>query len=436
MDIFLAFYPHSNAIIDLCFTLDDSLLATASGDQTSKVVDMTTQTTISVLSKHSASLKQVRFQPGTSNNSIIATSSRDGCVKIWDLRCRVTDPVQGIYTHTNGSEDITPHSSKSKIGYSRTIGGIYNAHHPLSYLRSSNASLPGNGRTRAERSGRNGDISVTAVTFLPEGKEHLLLTGSEANASVKLWDVRSLHNTRRKTTVPLSCTAQPRSHTQWRYFGINSLSLSYDGSRLYTLCKDNTVYAYSVAHLILGQAPELSSTSVRGRQRNAEYQEGPGPLYGFRHQQLHATSFYVKSAIRPARLGRVEMLAVGSCDGCIILFPTDEKYLQLDHKSEIETSEEWLRVREIGNNLCNSTRFDDDIRISYNGTPLVRGHDREVGALAWTPSGELITVGDDFLVRCWREGKEASKLRTGGEQCGRRWNCGWADVSSSYDEEE
>jgi WD40 repeat protein len=429
------FHPHSNAIIDLCFSLDDSLLATASGDQTSRVIDMTTQTTISVLSKHSASLKQVRFQPGASNNSIIATSSRDGCVKIWDLRCKGTDPVQGIHIHQDGSGDTSPHPSKSKIGYSRPIGGIYDAHHPPSYLRSSNTALPSNGRIRAERSGRNGDISVTAVAFLPEGKEHLLLTGSEANASVKLWDMRSLHNTRRKTTVPLSCTAQPRSHTQWRHFGINSLSLSYDGSRLYTLCKDNTVYTYSVAHLILGQAPELSATSIRSRRQNAEYQEGLGPLYGFRHQQLHTTSFYVKSAVRPARLGRVEMLAVGSCDGCTILFPTDEKYLQLDHKSVIETSEEWLRVREFENNSCTSTRFDD-ITISYNGTPLVRGHDREVGALAWTPSGELITVGDDFLVRCWREGKEAGELRASGEQCGRRWNCGWADVPSSYDDEE
>lgn len=85
---YLAFRVHTNAIIDMVFSEDDSLIATASGDQTARVVDMTTQTTLSILGNHSASLKQVRFQPGTNNNNILATSSRDGCVQIWDLRCK------------------------------------------------------------------------------------------------------------------------------------------------------------------------------------------------------------------------------------------------------------------------------------------------------------------------------------------------------------
>lgn len=35
---------------------------------------------------HLSSVKQVRFQPG--NDKVIATSSRDGSVRLWDLRCR------------------------------------------------------------------------------------------------------------------------------------------------------------------------------------------------------------------------------------------------------------------------------------------------------------------------------------------------------------
>ncbi len=85
-DVFLAFRVHTNAIIDMVFSEDDAFLATASGDQTARIVDMTTQTTISVLGNHTASLKQVRFQPGANNYSVIATSSRDGSIQIWDLR--------------------------------------------------------------------------------------------------------------------------------------------------------------------------------------------------------------------------------------------------------------------------------------------------------------------------------------------------------------
>lgn len=95
---FLAFRVHTNAIIDMIFSEDDRLLATASGDQTARIVDMNTQTTLTILGNHSASLKQVRFQPGANNNSIIATSSRDGCVQIWDLRCKPdTGPRQQFH---------------------------------------------------------------------------------------------------------------------------------------------------------------------------------------------------------------------------------------------------------------------------------------------------------------------------------------------------
>jgi hypothetical protein len=78
----------------------------------------------------------------------------------------------------------------------------------------------------------------------------------------------------------------------------------------------------------------------------------------------------------------------------------------------------------------------ESIPISTNGTPLIRGHDREVGSLAWTAGGELVTVGDDYIVRCWREGEDARDLRTGGEGEGKRWGCGWADVSEKYDEDD
>src|SRR6266536_6527819 len=81
----LTFKPHANAILDLQFSSDDKLLATASGDQTAVVVDMPTQTSICTMSRHASSVKQVRFQP-ESGDQIVVTSSRDGNVNIWDLR--------------------------------------------------------------------------------------------------------------------------------------------------------------------------------------------------------------------------------------------------------------------------------------------------------------------------------------------------------------
>ena len=327
-DVYLGFRVHTNAILDMVFSQDDTLLATASGDQSARVVDMTTQTTLSILDNHSASLKQVRFQPGNNCNSVLATSSRDGSVQIWDLRCKGNDgPRQRFYS----AESTGPatRSGTRKPTYGRSINSIYDAHRQSYFDRNVTEAVPGNDVPgRGEAPGRRGDISITAISFLPEGREHLLLTASEADASVKLWDIRSLRTKSSiKTQMAVSRTQQPQSHSQWRHFGVNSINVSGDGSRLYTLCKDNTVYAYSTSHLILGHAPELSLNSSGRRLSPHATKEGLGPMYGFRHPQLHSSSFYVKAALRAAKDGQSEMLAVGSGDGCAILFPTDERYL-------------------------------------------------------------------------------------------------------------
>ncbi len=486
-NIHLTFQAHPNAIIDIAFSEDDYLLATASGDQTGRVIDMMTQTPVAVLQHHTASLKQVRFQPGRANSSVLATSSRDGSVQIWDLRC-FGGPVQDI---------MLPQGRESSLGFRRpqakhgcAVNSIYNAHaRTQRQTQQAFSTGPGDTPSRGELPGRVGYVSVTALQFLPAGREFLLLTGCESDASVKLWDVRSIHTSRHKTGTPLSAAAPPVSHSNWRPFGVSSLALNTDGSRLYAVCKDNTVYAYSTAHLILGHAPELDAAATASEPARRRYgavtQQGLGPLYGLRHPLFHVASFYIKCAVRPARDGRSELLAVGSSDSRAILFPTGREVerhlmgtgdvggnevtaahsmgsLSLEN-STIATSSTTdatgpanggvhrplFRMR--GSNRGSATaaarttttaitmsmQQQDRIPIVSAGTPLVRGHDREVGAVAWTSGGRLVTVGDDFSIRCWGEDRaRAADLRTGGETGGRRWGCGWADVGGDWDESD
>ncbi|KAH8664075.1 WD40-repeat-containing domain protein [Xylariales sp. PMI_506] len=464
--IHLSFQAHSNAIIDLAFSSDDYLLATASGDQTGRVIDMMTQSPIALLHHHTASLKQVRFQPGKANSSVLATSSRDGSVQIWDLRCK--GPVLEMPALPERDSNLGFRVPQPKQGCA--VNSISDAHaRTLRQVRQSpTAGGLGDTPSRGELPGRIGGVSVTALQFLPEGQEHLLLTACEADASIKLWDIRS--SSRHKNSTPLAVTVPPTSHSHWRPFGISSLALSTDSSRIYALCKDNTVYTYSTSHLILGSAPELSSRDPVKRRHGGITHNGLGPLYGFRHPMFHATSFYVKCAVRPARDGRPELLAVGSSDSCAVVFPTAEHYFRDDlsgfmsalslENSTIATSTSrpgsrsypsaasvaappmpslptcrplFLRRTSSTTNLS-ALRDKDDIPIVRNGTPLVRGHDREVGALSWTDKGKLVTVGDDYLVRCWSEDREKSRdLRVGGETEGRRWGCGWAEVGESWD---
>jgi WD40 repeat protein len=447
----VSFQAHSNAVIDVTFSSDDYLLATASGDQTGRVIDMMTQAPVALLQNHTASLKQVRFQPGQANGSVLTTSSRDGSVQIWDLRCK--GPVAEIHPLPDRESGLGFRHAPPRQGCA--VNSIYDAHaRTLRQVKQAAAGGPGDVPSHRELPGRIGDVSVTALQFLPEGQEHLLLTACEADASLKLWDIRST-TTRHKTSTPLSATTPPESHTHWRPFGISSLTLNTDGSRLYALCKDNTVYTYSTAHLILGHAPELSTREPARRRHGNLTHNGLRPIYGFKHPMFHATSFYVKCAVRPAKDGRDELLAVGSSDSCAVVFPTAERYFRDDlsgamgslslENSTIATSRPMSSqlgrplFQRSNSNVLNlaSLRERDDVPIVRNGTPLVRGHDREVGALAWTQRGNLITVGDDYLIRCWRENRETARdLRVGGEGEGRRWGCGWADVGDGWDGDE
>jgi WD40 repeat protein len=419
----ISWRAHSNAVMDLQFSSDDSYLAAGSGDQTAQIVDVRTQQTLSILAKHKSSVKQVRFQPG--DDKIVATSSRDGAVQIWDLRCK--------------GGQMSVHSAwGSDAPYASVIRTLASAHADSSSVTNTANTTSSSkiNSTKTEAVNRRGDVSITALSFLPEGRQHLLLTASDASTSVKLWDIRGRYSLR-GPAIPISTTRHPESHNRHRHFAINSLTLNGNASRLYALSKDNTVYAYSTSHLILGIAPELSTTSSSKQKYCGVGQEGLGPIYGFRHRDFHAGSFYVKASLRKSYADKPELLAVGSTDGSPVLFPTDENFLKREAKHHFDDAElPNITARPTLSRSTTNSRSPDTIPIYEQGTALVRGHDAEVTSVTWAQNGSLVSVSDDFRVRRWQEGSGARELRLGGETEGKRWMCGWADVRAGYDEDE
>ncbi|EME47964.1 hypothetical protein DOTSEDRAFT_123305 [Dothistroma septosporum NZE10] len=393
------FRVHHNAVMDIDFCSDDYVLATASGDQTARVVDMYSQQTVSILQGHQSSVKQVRFQPG--NDNMITTSARDGTVRLWDLRA------------SGRSAPQTMTSQELHVGYGHR-----------STIR------------RYEMDERN-ELSITSFQHLPHGRSHLIVTASEVNASVKVWDLRNAGFGQRNAS-PLASTPLPETHRGTRDYGINSMALSGDGARLYTVCRDATIYAYSTSQLVLGYAPEMSSGPSR-RRMLTKPKAGLGPLYGFRHPNLHIGTFYIKASIRPAKGDHGEMLAVGNTDKCPILFPTDERHLPRPERvcEDGEEDEDELPAAVSSMPRSSGSVASTDLQAHEHGTALVRAHTKEVTSLAWTTQGNLITVSDDFSARCWREDATMAKeLRGMGEVGGGRWRCGWAEVGPDWDDKE
>ena len=414
----LVMKPHDNAIMDLEFSADDKYMATASGDQTCQIIDVPSQTSTWSLTGHTSSVKKVQFMPGSTNQ--IATCARDGSIHVWDMRGNdINRPVQTYMTA------LTTHMTAKSPAHV-----IADAHVGRPRLRSSSMA------------GRS-DFSVTSLAFLSSMTPHLFASASESDSVVKLWDMRAGHQYRGKT-IPISCTAMPKAHEQHRPFGITSMAMSTDSSKLYTLCRDHTVYVYSTSHLVLGAAPEMKSNASVFVNRTGN-RSGLGPMYGFRHPSLQISTFYPKLAVRQATDSDSEVVAVGSSDDCAVLFATSDRYLTKASQNipphpllQATCRPRMARQDSQSTSLAlhRRARFQDDIPIYYHGTPLIKGHDKEVTAVTWSSEGNLVTIGDDFRTRCWRNDEHmARRLRNGYHGEVERHDAGWAAVREGWDDD-
>lgn len=453
----LAIQPHDNALMDMTFSDDDVYIATASGDQTCSVIDVQAHRSLYSLRAHTASVKKIQFQPG-SGNKVLASCGRDGTICLWDTRLKGQPAGSGKRErrHITGmAEDVS---------FLAPVLEIFGAHDVGTKHKSATKAKQGT------VAGRN-EFSITSLTFLDAGRNNMLATASEVDTVVKLWDLRTSQISARKkghSQHPVSITAEPKSHALHRAFGINSLALTTDGSKLFALARDHTVYAYSTSHLILGCTPEMVHYTTVPRNTMAPTRissnPGLGPVYALRHPSLRVATFWPRLSIRKATNSNSELLAVASTDDSVILFPTSERYqtastrsipsLHDPHQTDqydsaptsMTTRSNAVRPRlqrattTSFNTLFTKSRAqEDNLPIYYHGTPLIHGHSKEVTSVAWSSEGNLITASDDFTVRCWREDAgEARQLRrlhvekSAAEVLG----CGWAGVGvEGWDEE-
>ena len=376
---------------------------------------MPSQSTRCTLVGHHASIKQVKFQPGGSNN-IVATSSRDGSIRVWDLRSQeTTGSAMNLRVGCGGSEDDT--TSKPSLSHRRLHGNcvnsIHGAHQGAAACLKSAAGVPdaptkpGNPPRRPQAAAARGDVSITALSFISASRPNFLVSGSEASAVIKLWDLRMNHTQRSKRAMPLSVTEQPETHVRHRQFGLTSIALSEDASRTFALCRDNTTYVYSTSHLFLGSCPAWDQTAVKPRRGPSK--TGMGPLYGFRHPEFRASSFYVKLALRNSSAGKGELLAVGSNQSCAVVFPTDERLLvdaQDSGKSEANHGKEQEPMQTARHTETSGSQYPHGtggLPIYQCGHSLEGGHHKEVTDVTWTAEGNLVSIGDDLTSRLWKE---------------------------------
>ncbi|GAA5887824.1 hypothetical protein JCM6882_000765 [Rhodosporidiobolus microsporus] len=265
-----SFQAHDNAVFDLRWSMDDQLLATASGDQTVRLWDVPTQTCVGILSGHTCTVKNLSWDPH--NPHMLSTASRDGSIRVWDRRVQAKNTDHG----------------ELAVG---TVNQVKNAH-----------GVKGKGGSK----GRSATRSVTAVTYLAH-QPNLLASSGSADSVIKIWDLRRSHSRRVNpqsydetnedavSSLSTFSSAGDESGPR-RPHGIASMALAPDGKRVYALSTDSSIYSFTPLSLSL-----------------------PTPLQSYTSPLARYGSFYVRCAVSPCS----RFLAAGSSDGGVLLWDTE-----------------------------------------------------------------------------------------------------------------
>ncbi|KAI8865661.1 WD40 repeat-like protein [Ramicandelaber brevisporus] len=294
--------------------------------------------------------------PKPKDGHVFASTSRDGSVRIWDVRCTPNCGPDGTLLH-------------------RPVDTILNAHLPSSITATLHQSTPTTKRRsgqqqlarQIEQSSANGTSAVVSAVFMAHN-EHLLATAGVGDGRIKYWDLR-YHgsHTNRQTPVPSqqSTSLQAMSSSQETAIPdlkalqsmprFTSLALSPDGTRLFGVSRCNSIFAYDTGAL---QAPLYALSHSPA--------DGSDPRYTVASQ-------YLRAHVSPDS----SFLAAGSSDGNVFVWD--------------------LRAAE-RHAVCPSIPASQPLILS--------GHERmDVPCVRWQPSAMeqnmLVSCSDDGTLRRW-----------------------------------
>ena len=139
---------HDNAAFDVCWNVDSTHIATASGDYSVCVLDAVTGTHCRKFVGHFGSVKVVRY--ANQSADLLVSGGRDGSALIWDVRSQSASPVMSLR----------------------------NIHLPPTALKA----------TPRSRKALTASASVTSAAFWQD--DSILITGGGTDGEIKMWDCR------------------------------------------------------------------------------------------------------------------------------------------------------------------------------------------------------------------------------------------------------